>query len=157
MKKFSNNCFHINSLAMVFASPKGYVRLAFLCVWYVLSVTAANAQSHATFQQLILYELLENASNSYPALRAARFEAVASAEDTTAVRRQFWPAMSVTSESNSGNLRSFPTNALQVQQTIWDFGRLSARVDEAVAAADLSLLNAYLQQQELFLQIVSAE
>lgn len=105
---------------------------------------------------LTLYEVLDKASNFYPSLRAARFEARASTEDTTAVRRQRWPTVSVTSETNTGNLRSYPTQAVQVQQTLWDFGRLSARIAEAEAAADVSLLNVYLQQQDLFLQIISA-
>jgi adhesin transport system outer membrane protein len=105
---------------------------------------------------LTLVELLDNATHFYPTLRAARFEARASDEDTTAVRRQRWPTVSVTSETNSGNLRSYPTNAVQIQQTVWDFGRLSARIAEAEAAADVSLLNVYLQQQDLFLQIIAA-
>lgn len=35
---------------------------------------------------LTLYEVLDNASYFYPSLRAARFDARASAEDTSAVR-----------------------------------------------------------------------
>jgi adhesin transport system outer membrane protein len=121
-----------------------------------LSASAVNAQTQVQAPPLTLYELLDSASYFYPSLRAARFEARASTEDTAALRLQRWPTLSVTTESNTGNLRSYPTQAVQVQQTIWDFGRLSARIGEAQAVADVSLLNVYLQQQDLFLQIISA-
>ena len=116
----------------------------------------ASAQTQVQTPSLTLYELLDSASYFYPSLRAARIEARASTEDTAALRLQRWPTLSVTTESNTGNLRSYPTQAVQVQQTIWDFGRLSARIGEAQAVADVSLLNVYLQQQDLFLQIISA-
>jgi outer membrane protein, adhesin transport system len=128
--------------------------LQYVCV-LCLTAGAVNLGAQPT-STLTLYELLENASAFYPSLRAARFEARASTEDTTAVSRQRWPTVTVTSETNTGNLRSYPTQAVQVQQTLWDFGRLSARIAEAEAAADVSLLNVYLQQQDLFLQIISA-
>jgi adhesin transport system outer membrane protein len=115
----------------------------------------ASAQTN-TASPLTLYEVLDNASYFYPSLRAARFEARAATEDTKAVRLQRWPTATVTTESQTGNLRSYPTSVVQVQQTVWDFGRLSARIAEAEAAADVSLLNVYLQQQDLFLQIISA-
>lgn len=116
----------------------------------------AQAAGQPEMEPLTLYELLGNASRFYPALNAARLEARASNEDTNAIKRQRFPTVSVTSETNSGNLRSYPTNAFQVQQTIWDFGRLSSRISEAEAAADISGLNAYLLQQDLFLQVISA-
>ena len=116
---------------------------------------SASAQTDAA-SPLTLYEVLDNASYFYPSLRAARFEARAATEDTNAVRLQRWPTATVTTESQTGNLRSYPTRVVQVQQTVWDFGRLSARISEAEATADVSLLNVYLQQQDLFLQIISA-
>lgn len=105
---------------------------------------------------LSLSELLDNASRHYPSLRAAKVEIQAAAEDIEAIRLQRWPTATVTAESNTGNLRSNPMNVLQVQQTIWDFGRISARIAEADAAADISALKLLLNQQDLFLQIISA-
>lgn len=133
-------------------------RLTVACLSWALCTAVLHAQPVAppASPPLTLYELLDSATLFYPSLRAARFEARASDEDTTAVRRQRWPTVSVTSETNTGNLRSYPTNALQVQQTVWDFGRLSARIAEAEAAADVSTINVYLQQQELFLQLIAA-
>jgi adhesin transport system outer membrane protein len=119
-------------------------------------LTLAQAQVAPEVSPLTLYELLDSANSFYPQLRSTRFEATASTEDTTAISRQRWPSLSVTTESNTGNLRSYPTQAVQVQQTLWDFGRLSARIAEAEAAANVSQLNVYLQQQDLFLQIISA-
>lgn len=128
-------------------------RTAWVCF---MGIQVATAQPVPAPLQLTLYEVLDSASNFYPSLRAARFEAKASSEDANAVRLQRWPTLTVTSESNTGNARSYPTQAVQVQQTLWDFGRLSARIAEAESAADIGLLNVYLQQQDLFLQIIAA-
>ena len=43
-----------------------------------------------------------------------------------------------------------------MDQTIWDAGRNSARINESKTLADISLLKVYLQQQEVFLQITNA-
>ncbi len=129
-----------------------------LLLLLVLGLFGALAQAQAVppAPALTLAELLDHANHFYPSLRAARMDARAASEDTTAVRRQRWATVSVTSETNTGNLRSYPTQAVQVQQTLWDFGRMRARIAEAEAAADVGLLNVYLQQQDLFLQIVGA-
>ena len=139
----------------------GRLRLRLFCLVNCVTVVSLIAMPQAGAQtdvnpSLSLRELLDNASNFYPALRAARLEARAATEDAEVVRLQRWPTATVTTESATGNLRSYPTKAMQVQQTIWDFGRLSARIAEAEATVDVSLLNAYLQQQDLFLQIISA-
>lgn len=133
--------------------------IGLICIWCVLPAawaqTAHNTAS-PSLPPLTLIELLDQASSYYPTLRAARFESQASNEDTSAVRLQRWPTVSVTSETNTGNMRTYPTQAIQLQQTLWDFGRLSARIAEVEAAADVSMLNVYLQQQDLYLQIINA-
>ena len=105
---------------------------------------------------LNLLELLEAAAASYPMLVAARTEARASAQDVKAAERARWPSVSATVESDTGNLRSYPNKAVQVDQTIWDAGRNSSRISESKALADISLLKVYLQQQDVFLQIANA-
>jgi adhesin transport system outer membrane protein len=105
---------------------------------------------------LTLASLLDAASATYPTLLASRLEARAANEDVKATERIRWPAISATVESYSGNLRSYPSRAVQVDQTVWDFGRNSAKISEAKAAADASLLKVYLQQQELFVQMANA-
>lgn len=100
--------------------------------------------------------LLRGASATYPSLRSARLEAQASAQDVVTVERQRWPALSTTLESYSGNTRSTPTRALQLEQTLWDFGRIAARIAEAQTAVDVSVIKVYLQQQDLYLQVIAA-
>ena len=114
----------------------------------VIAGTSADA--------LMLMELLNAAATTYPMLVAARTEAKASAQDVTVSERLRWPSLSATVESDTGNLRSYPNRAVQVDQTIWDAGRNSARINESKALADISLLKVYLQQQEVFLQITNA-
>lgn len=111
----------------------------------------ANAQSPLT-----LNFLLDSASATYPLLQAARLEARASSEDVSATERIRWPTISATVETYTGNVRSFPSRAVQIDQTIWDAGRNTARISDSKAAADVSLLKVYLQQQDLFIQLVNA-
>lgn len=121
--------------------------LALLCTF------GPHAQATAT---LSLSDLLDAAAATYPSMLAARLEAKASSEDVSATERLKWPTVSATVESYTGNLRSYPSRAMQVDQTVWDAGRNDARISESKALADISVLKVYLQQQELFLQIVAA-
>ena len=105
---------------------------------------------------LTLAQLLQAASDTYPMLVAARTETRASAQDVAASERLRWPSISATVESETGNLRSYPNRALQVDQILWDAGRNTARINESKVLADISLIKVYLQQQEVFLQIVNA-
>ena len=110
----------------------------------------------ASAQPLTLNALFEAASATYPSLQAARLEARATSEDVSATERIRWPTISATVESFSGNSRSFPSRAVQVDQTVWDFGRNSAKISESKALADIGLLKVYLQQQDIFVQMVVA-
>lgn len=107
-------------------------------------------------QPLTLSDLLDSASTTYPTILAARIEARASSEDVSATERIRWPTISATVESYSSNLGSSPTRAVQADLTLWDFGRNTALIAESKALADISLLKVYLQQQDLFVQIVAA-
>jgi len=118
--------------------------------------TQASLSVESVSNPLTLIELLNAASVSYPMLVAARTEAKATLQDVKAVERSRWPNVSATVESNTGNLRSTPSQALQVEQTIWDAGRSSARINESKVLADISLLKVYLQQQDVYLQIANA-
>jgi adhesin transport system outer membrane protein len=123
----------------------------------LLSCVCGVAVSHAqAVQPLTLGYLLEAASATYPSMLAARLEAKASTEDVEATERIKWPTVSATVESYTGNLRSYPSRAMQVDQTVWDAGRNDARISESKALANISLLKVNLQQHDLFLQIVAA-
>ena len=127
-----------------------------LCAGLAMAQAVAVHAQTAPAQPLTLNQLLDQASATYPSLLAARLEARASSEDVSATERLRWPNISTTIESYSGNVRSAPSRAVQVEQNIWNFGRTSAKISEAKVLADISLLRVYLQQQELFLQMVSA-
>lgn len=114
------------------------------------------AQSLGSTKGVSLAYLLDMAAATYPSILGARLEARASNEDVAAMERIRWPTLTATIESDSGNVRSFPSRALQVEQTIWDAGRNTARISEAKALSDISVLKVYLQQQELFLQVVAS-
>ena len=105
---------------------------------------------------LSLGQVLEAVAATYPVLVAARTEARATAQDVQATERIRWPTVSATVESDTGNLRSYPNRAVQVDQTVWDAGRNSSRIDETKTLAQISLLKVHAQQQDVFLQVASA-
>lgn len=105
---------------------------------------------------LTLDQLFDAATATYPSLVASRLEAKASTEDVSATERIRWPTITATVESYSGNSRSYPTRGVQVDQTVWDFGRNTAKISEAQALADISLLKTYLQQQDIFIQMIGS-
>jgi adhesin transport system outer membrane protein len=124
-----------------------------MCIGIALSMGGASI---AQAQSLTLNQLFDAAAATYPSLIAARLESRASAEDVTATERLRWPTITATVESYSGSTRSYPSRAIQVDQTVWDFGRNTARISESQALADISLLKAYLLQQDIFLQMVTS-
>lgn len=134
----------------VFVTPVGHTQTP-----PIVPVTKAN-QVLITPQALNLSVLFESASASYPSILAARLEARASSEDLSATERIRWPTLTATVESDSGNSLSAPSRAVQVDQTLWDAGRNTARISESKTLADISLLKVYLQRQEVFLQIITA-
>jgi adhesin transport system outer membrane protein len=121
-----------------------------------LAHAQTQIQTQNPNQGLTLGYLLDAASSTYPTLMASRLDARAASQDVSAMERIRWPTVSATVESYTGNLRSYPSRAVQVDQTVWDAGHNTARISESKALADISLLKVYLQQQELFVQIVGA-
>lgn len=154
MRFFSNKCL-------------GYW-VAFFCLPFLLQHGLAPAMANdgvvgagssvplSVASRLNLSYLLEATSASYPSLIAARTEARASEQDLQATQRQRWPVLSSSVESFTGNARSFPNRSVQVEQTIWDAGRVSARISEVQASAEQAQVRTILQRQELFLQVVAA-
>ncbi|MEY2780420.1 MAG: hypothetical protein RL307_124, partial [Pseudomonadota bacterium] len=70
--------------------------------------------------------------------------------------RQRLPNLSLTAESDTGNSRSSANTTLQVEQTVWDFGQLNARIAGAKTEAVNSQLRVNLQMQDVALQIIGA-
>ena len=133
-----------------------FLPLKFALCCGLLASVAVSAQEPIKPQPLAFKALLEAASSSYPTLLAARLEARAAGEDVAATERIRWPTLSTTVESYSGNTRSYPTRSVQVDQTVWDFGRNTAKISESQALADISVLKVYLQQQDVFVQMTGA-
>lgn len=130
-----------------------YKAIQFTCLVISLS---AGVSGISKAQTLTLDQLFDAAAATYPSLIAARLESRASIEDVSATERIRWPTITATVESYTGNLRSYPSRGVQVDQTVWDFGRNTAKISESQALADISLLKVYLQQQDIFLQITGS-
>jgi adhesin transport system outer membrane protein len=128
------------------------------CVMWITVVTApASVFAQAKDdQQLTQQALIKAAFNFYPSILAAKYEAQATQEDLSAAERQRWPTFTATVESNSGNVRTPPSRGLQIDQTIWDAGRNTARISESKVLSEIGQLKVILQQQELALQVTAA-
>lgn len=110
----------------------------------------------ASTQGLTLAELYRAAMTENPSIRSAILDARAAGQDLEAVERQRWPTLSVVTESNTGSVRNTPSSSVQIEQVIWDFGLLSARIANTQVLADASLVKVQLQQQDVMLQIIGA-
>lgn len=127
------------------------------CIYMALAMSICITGTAQTKPAVLtLDQLFDAATATYPSLVASRLEAKASKEDVSATERIRWPTITATVESYSGNSRSYPSRAVQVDQTVWDFGRNTAKISEAQALADISLLKTYLQQQDIFIQMTGA-
>lgn len=127
------------------------------CIYVALALsTCISGIAQTKPSTLTLDHLFDAATETYPSLIASRLEAKASTEDVSATERIRWPTISATVESYSGNTRSYPSRGVQVDQTVWDFGRNTAKISESQALADISLLKTYLLQQDVFIQMTGA-
>ncbi len=106
--------------------------------------------------RLNLRYLLDATAATYPSILASRLEARANEQDLSATERQRWPTFSSSIESNSGSVRSFPSRSMQLEQTLWDAGRVTARINESQAMVEQGQIKTVLQRQELHLQVVAA-
>ena len=97
------------------------------CFYMALALsTCITGMAQTKTAALTLEQLFDSAAATYPSLVASRLEAKASTEDVSATERIRWPTITATVESYSGNSRSYPTRGVQVDQTVWDFGRNTA-------------------------------
>ena len=106
----------------------------------LISKEAMASNAAAATKGLSLSQVLDAVAATYPILVAARTEAKAAGQDLQATERLRWPTVSAVVESDTGNLRSSPNRAVQVEQTVWDAGRNSSRISESKVLADISVI-----------------
>ena len=119
---------------------------------------AAACSDALSGQSLTLRELFASFMLTHPQMQAARSEIRASTEDLQAAEYKRWPTISVTAESDpgAGHTASVVQRALNVDQTLWDFGRNTALISGADIQRQTAIANVYVQQMDLMLQIVNA-
>lgn len=107
---------------------------------------------------LTLREIFESASRTHPAMAASRHELAASGEDLTVARRARWPSVSLVAETraNSGASTTTPQRYLSVEQSLYDFGRKEAAINEASAAMLSSEEQVAAQQLNVFIEVSNA-
>lgn len=134
------------------------IAVLFLCAtsWVYAQQKVLVAKPVVSPSKLNLRYLLDATAATYPSILASRFEARANEQDLVATERQRWPTFSSSIESMSGNARSFPNRSMQVEQTLWDAGRVTARINESQAMVEQGQIKTVLQRQELHLQVVAA-
>lgn len=105
---------------------------------------------------LRLQYILDAAIQGHPSIQAARLDMRASGEDQRAIERQRWPSLSAVLENKSNNTSVSSTRMLRLEQTVWDAGRLSARIREAESNIGLNQSRIYISAQTLSLQVLAA-
>lgn len=121
---------------------------------WLMVFTAAAAQPLQN--PLNLPNIVAQSSASHPSVRAAVLDTRASEDELAAARYQRWPVVSAVLESNTGNAASTASRALRLEQTVWDAGRVNARIGENEVNVDINLARTALQQQLLALQAANA-
>lgn len=105
---------------------------------------------------LRLRYLLDMATQAHPSVQAARLDIRASAQDQRAAERQRWPTLTALVENRSNNPSVVASRVMRVEQTLWDAGRVSARIREAETAVSVNQTRVYITVQQLHLQTVGA-
>jgi len=122
----------------------------------LVSSLASVAMATAPDKPLTLSELLKATSSNHPSLRVAKGLSLATQQDVEAAKRLRWPELSVVIETDQNkDAASSATRALRLQQSLWDFGRVSALVSEAEAKTTIASHRTRVQEQDLHLQVIT--
>jgi adhesin transport system outer membrane protein len=129
----------------------------------VRSFAAALLCVHQAGWAVALPELIEGVLSTHPTLRSQSALGAAAQQAVEAAQWQFYPTPSVAFEqvnTNSPNDLSYPTTGdkntttLRLQQPLWTGGRLTAGVNKAQAAEQVSKANVEVTRQDLALRVV---
>jgi adhesin transport system outer membrane protein len=125
-----------------------------LVVVAVLPLCAVAQTEH--LDSIGLQELLDASHAHHPILRAALSSALAAESDVQAVKRQRWPSITLLMESDGKENVAPASRTVRVEQTLWDFGLVGARIAQTERGAEGSRMQAQIQGQEVHLQVVGA-
>jgi len=120
------------------------------------AVEAADEKDEGNPFSLTLKELQHAARRTHPGIQFSQLQQQAALQDVKATERQRWPQLSATVETHSSAVGSELMQVLRVNQTLWDGGNLSARIEAARAQEAVSGVNAHLEVQSVDLQLVDA-
>jgi outer membrane protein, adhesin transport system len=140
------------------------------CISYALLLTAWAGVVHSTPVvdaqvdpsgpetpfSLTFRELQDAARTTHPGIQSSRLQQQAAQQDVTVAERQRWPQLSAVVESHSNSVGSELMQVLRVNQTLWDGGYLSARVETARAQEASSEESVQVELQGVDLQLVDA-
>jgi adhesin transport system outer membrane protein len=132
-----------------------------LCAILLLSAAGANATSaSAAAVPLLPAELgalVTAAIRNHPIAQSAQAKQRAAIQDVAVAERRRWPTLTATTESNVGGAEAASqVMTLRVEQTLWDNGAGEARISAVATAADISVLQVALKQQDLAVKTINA-
>ena len=103
---------------------------------------------------LRLAEMVDAAQNRHPLIRGARAEKAAADIDVDTVKRGYWPTLSTVTEAGSSS--ATPSHYIQLEQTLWDWGRTAGRVRIAESGASSAEAVVAVQRLNLGAQVITA-
>lgn len=122
--------------------------------WRMLLAVVLLVATSAQAEPLTLQSLLDETRRSHPLLGAARVEVQAAGEDVVAAKRQRLPSLTMSAEQGSNSYES--SSSVQLQQTLWDGGRVSAGIDYALTSEEAAREQVREQWWGLAQQIIDA-
>lgn len=122
-----------------------------LMLAFAFALAADQAQAQVRFE-----ELIKGANRHHPGLKVAALGYQASKQDIDAIKRRRWPSISVVAEAASTEKGSQPIQQLGVEQVLWDFGVLTAKIDEAERSALVTELMISIERRKVYVEVVNA-
>lgn len=106
--------------------------------------------------QVSLEQLIRSANANHPGLKVAKLSFEASKRDVDAVKRRRWPSLTLVAEAASTEKGSIPTQQLGVEQVLWDFGALAAKIEESDRVALVAELLISSERRKVHLEVANA-
>lgn len=122
----------------------------------VTPTSALEADALDISGRLNLPYLIQQAQKNHPVVQAARLDVQASDADLQASQRQRWPTFSANLENRSSQVSAAYTQILRLQQTLWDAGRVNARIEEAQAMVEANTQRVSMAAIQIGIQVVNA-
>lgn len=130
------------------SASKRNVAAVILSVGGLVIATTSKAQS--------LDELLAAVSINHPVIASSKRSIESAEKSVDSARGRYWPTISTVLEAGGNSDVALPNRSVAVEQTIWNAGATSARIETAIANVELTRRQLLRKEHELQLQVIES-